>query len=871
MRLPVALVFCSILLVAGCKKSKSLQKHSPVVVPGATAVAPSWLPSAEAPLRPAQTRYFRLLHTRLDLLPRWDRRELEGTAILCLTPWFRPQDTLVLDAKGMHIHELALLLPTGPSPLSYRYDADSLRLHIALGSLFTRTDTLELQVRYTARPYALRLPGSESIADARGLYFINPDGRHPLKPTQLWTQGQPESASCWFPTLDDPAQRSTQEVRLTVPDSMLTLSNGRFLGGVPAGEGLRTDTWRMDLPHPPYLFMIAAGKFARVQDTWRDVPVDYYVEPAFEPYARLVFGHTPEMIEFFSTLFDFPYPWPKYSQIVVRDFVSGAMENTTATVHNGNLQHDARQHLDDTEEDYISHELFHQWFGNVVTCESWGQLSLNEGLTTYGEYLWREYKYGKDYADVQFEESLRGYLAEAEGKREPVIRTRHNSPGDMFDSHSYSKGGCVLHQLRQYMGDDAFFAGLRLYLHRHAFQSVEVHQLRIAFEDVLGEDLNWFFDQWLLQRGHPELTAAYRYDWNAGQLVINVKQTQDLRYQPLYRLQFLAQVDGHLGTQFFPLELTRQDTTFRLPYPRPEKASGGEEDLPSFIYNADLDSRHTLLGTLKDEKPSRCWVYQLTNGRNFSQTLDALEQVALLAPGPKAAQALWQVQRHPGWHLRNMALEALGDFYGPDNRQAWQDSLETIYRRDPQPAVRATALRLLADLGAVGDELLPEDRLEPLRKVLRMGMQDSSYQVVAQALMALSTLDSAQVMTYTLPVADYPSEIIQQTVTDILLERKHPMVNDYVVKCLWRMPGYGRMFIINSYVAYAEDRNDAEIEAVLPVLKYTAQEDPLWFMRYTAARALSELRTRRPELAGWLKQLKARETDPKLRNLLDTF
>ena len=168
--------------------------------------------------------------------------------------------------------------------------------------------------------------------------------------------------------------------------------------------------------------MMAIGEFAIVKDKWRGIDVSYYVEPKFEKYARMVFGNTPEMIEFFSQKFGVDYPWKKYSQVVVRDFVSGAMENTTATVHMEALQHDHRYHLDETEEDYISHELSHHWFGDYVTCESWANLPLNESFATYAEVLWREYKYGIDEAEHHLSGDFSSYFAESQTKREPLIR-----------------------------------------------------------------------------------------------------------------------------------------------------------------------------------------------------------------------------------------------------------------------------------------------------------------------------------------------------------------------------------------------------------------------------------------------------------------
>jgi aminopeptidase N len=292
----------------------------------------------------------------------------------------------------------------------------------------------------------------------------------------------------------------------------------------------------MDLPHAPYLFMMAIGEFAIVKDKWRDREVNYYVEPKYEIDARAIFGNTPEMMEFFSKKMGVDYAWPKYSQVVVRDYVSGAMENTSATIHGEFVQQTAREMIDRNNEDIVSHELFHHWFGDLATCESWSNLPLNESFATYGEYLWNEYKYGRDIADIGLESDLKSYLDESKMKQEHLIRFYYENREDMFDRHSYAKGGTILHMLRKYLGDDAFFAGLKLYLTNNSFKSAEVHDLRLAFEEVTGEDLNWFFNQWFLNQGHPKLSINYNWDAATMSQQITVEQLQDLNTTPLYKL-----------------------------------------------------------------------------------------------------------------------------------------------------------------------------------------------------------------------------------------------------------------------------------------------------------------------------------------------
>ena len=277
-------------------------------------------------------------------------------------------------------------------------------------------------------------------------------------------------------------------------------------------DGTRTDYWKMDLPHAPYLFFMGVGDYAIVKDSYKGKEVSYYVEKEYAPVARKIFGNTPEMIEFFSKITGVHYPWVKYSQIAGRDYVSGAMENTTATIHQEGAQQDARQLIDgNIWEGTIAHELFHQWFGDYVTAESWSNLTLNESFADYSQHLWDEYKYGKDAGDAENYQGMQGYLQSGSESKD-LVRFFYADKEDMFDQVSYQKGGRILHMLRNFVGDSAFFKSLNLYLTTNKFKSAEAHQLRLAFEEVTGHDLNWFFNQWYYGNGHPNVDISYNYD-----------------------------------------------------------------------------------------------------------------------------------------------------------------------------------------------------------------------------------------------------------------------------------------------------------------------------------------------------------------------
>ena len=400
-----------------------------------------------------------------------------------------------------------------------------------MGGTYTRNDRYLLQIKYTAKPDEAPAGGSAAITSDKGLYFVGTENDSlsavGLDDTmrQIWTQGETEANSRWFPTIDAPNERTTQEMYITVDDRYTTLSNGVLVSSEMVNDSTRTDYWRMDQAHAPYLFMMAVGEFAKVEDSWQGMPVNYYLHPDFAPYAKDIFGHTPDMLTFFSDKLGVKYPWPKYAQIIVDEFVSGAMENTTASVFYDALLVDDRALIDSHWDDIIAHELFHHWFGDLVTTESWANLTLNEGFASYSEYLWNEHRYGKDEAAYKLWEQGQNYFTEAETKQVNLIRYRYADQEDMFDRHSYDKGSRVLHMLRSYVGDEAFFAALQSYLTRHSYNSVEVDDLRQAFEAVTGEDLNWFFDQWYLSSGHPQLKIQQRYEGDT--LLLQVDQVQD--------------------------------------------------------------------------------------------------------------------------------------------------------------------------------------------------------------------------------------------------------------------------------------------------------------------------------------------------------
>ncbi|MGC4036444.1 MAG: M1 family metallopeptidase [Chitinophagaceae bacterium] len=342
----------------------------------------------------AATRINDLVHTKLDVKFDFAKAYLYGKAWVTLKPHFYPTDSLTLDAKGMDIKKVSLAKGASMKDLKYKYDGWLLK--IDLDKTYKDGEEYTIYVDYVSKPNEVKVKGSAAINDAKGLYFINPQGTDKDKPTEIWTQGETEANSVWFPTIDKPNQKSTEEIYMTVPDKWVTLSNGKLTSQKKNNDGTRTDYWKMDLPHAPYLFFMGAGDFAVVKDSYKGKEVSYYVDKPYASVARKIFGNTPEMMAFYSRVLGIEYPWVKYSQMVGRDYVSGAMENTTATLHQESAQKDARELTDGNEwESTVAHELFHHWFGDLVTAESWSNLTVNESFANYSEVLWNDINMAK--------------------------------------------------------------------------------------------------------------------------------------------------------------------------------------------------------------------------------------------------------------------------------------------------------------------------------------------------------------------------------------------------------------------------------------------------------------------------------------------
>jgi aminopeptidase N len=666
--------------------------------------------------RATATKFDDLVDTRLDVKFDYDKSYLYGKAWITLKPHFYPTDTVSLDAKGMDIHKVAIVKGGHTTPLKYDYDGMVLRIH--LDKTYKYTEKYTVFIDYTSKPNELKVHnGSAAITDAKGLYFINPKGEEKDKPTQIWTQGETEANSVWFPTIDKPNQKTTEDITMTVPSKYVTLSNGRLVSQKVNGDGTRTDHWKMDLPHAPYLFFMGVGDYSIVKDSYKGKEVSYYVEKQYAPVARRIFGHTPEMIAFYSRITGVDYPWPKYSQIVGRDYVSGAMENTTSTLHGEGANQDARELSDGNGwEDVIAHELFHQWFGDLVTTESWSNITLNESFADYSETLWNEYKYGKDAGDAVNYQGIQSYLSNPENATKDLVRFHYGDKEDVFDQVSYPKGGRILNMLRNYVGDSAFFKSLNLYLTTNKFKSAEAQNLRLAFEEVTGQDLNWYWNQWYYGSGHPKLTIDYVYDDNAKTVKVIINQTQETG--KVFRLPIAIDVYNGAQKVRHKVWVENKTDTFTFNY----------TSHPDLV---NVDGDKVLLCEKKDNKTLDNFIHQYKYAGLYVDRREAIAFAAKNQDDPKAVDLLKTSLKDRYYRLRDFALQRL-DLRNDAIKKTFEPQIADLAANDPDRRVKATAVQLL---GTYHDPAY--------KSLFAKAATDSSYTVAGNALTALSEVDSA--------------------------------------------------------------------------------------------------------------------------------
>lgn len=704
-----------------------------------------WLPSTlaqdrrgpfTAEPRSVRSRDIDQRHTRLEMRVDLDKQEVLGRAIHRLAI-YRPTELALLDAAEMAIDKVRLVgtMPNSDKDLKYEHQGHGLA--ITLDRTYKPGETLQIAI-----DYRLNRP-------AHGAHFVVPDPSEPDQPRMMWTQGEPDETRYWYPCVDSPADRITSETVITAASKYFVLSNGSLKSRTENADGTRTWHWVQEKTHLPYLMSVVVGEFDAYEQSWDGIPIVSYVPKGRLDQAPTSFEKTPKMMEFFSRKIGYRYPWPKYTQICVDEYEWGGMEHTSATTLNLRTLHDKRANLDVSSDGLVAHELAHQWWGDVVTCKDWGELWLNESFATYFATLWTEEDRGIEEATWERHGEAEAYLNEDRTVRRSIVNYRYNAPMNMFDSHSYPKGGRVLHMLRFELGDELFWKALNRYIEVNQFRVVETADLRSSIEEATGQGLNWFFDQWLYHGGHPDFQVKWSWDESTKMATVMVKQTQKVdATTPLFRTSVEIELANQQTSVMRRVTVSKAEETYHFAL----------EKRPTRVC---FDPKDWVLKTVKFEKSKEELLDQLAYSTYVMSRWEAAKALAELPVENDVRAALLKAARADAfWPVRREAIKALAKTNGDEIRAA----LIATATGDAKSFVRREALTLLGNVPH-------QDTKAALRAAIK---NDQSYYAVADALRSLVKVDREQCAADLLAALDMPShhEVVLQAACDGLVEIK---------------------------------------------------------------------------------------------------
>ena len=755
-------------------------------------------------------------HIKIDVKLDLPEKRVFGTVTHTVAPLNEGTRFVHFDAIDMEVSAVAVARRAA----EFTYDGRTLRIDLGEGR--KRGQDIPVAITYSATPRI-------------GMYFIAPDEGYPDKPVQVWTQCQDEDTRYWLPCFDHPSEKQTSEVIVTVPGSWYALSNGRLLEDKANRDGTHRFHWYQDRPHSTYLFTLAAGELERIDATTDGLTIDYFVEQKDVEDARRTFANTPEMIALFERIFGAKYPWSKYSQVVVRDFVFGGMENTTATTMTENIIFDRKASRDFSSDPLISHELAHQWFGDLLTCRDWSHGWLNESFATYLEMLWDEHHEGIDLYRQGAIENTGLYLEER--YRRPIVTNVFNEPIDLFDRHLYEKGSVVLAMLRALLGDEPFFRSMQRYVADNQERSVITQDLAQAVSDETGRNMDWFFDQWVYKPGHPCFRVSWNYDDAAKLATVSVKQTQshDDGTPSVFRMPVTIDFrKGRARAQSFRVEISEREHTFAFPMAQ-------QPDICRFDPYGGI-----ALKELEFEKSTGELRVQLRDDDDIAGRQFAAKQLGSKGGGDAIAALETAVMTDRFWACQAAAAKALGEIRTTAARDAL---LRCLIVRHPR-AKRA----VVAALGQFRGDATVFDALAPIAG------RDSSWFVEAEACRSIGKLrmeDSLEIIQRNMNRPSF-RQVVRIGCIDGLVELR----KDAGLGELSRVARYGEPFQARTPAVLALARLGQYFPERKKLLGEEIAEylqDPDFRVRIAAANALKTLKDESQVPA--LERMAARELD----------
>ncbi|MGY5874603.1 MAG: M1 family aminopeptidase [Candidatus Thorarchaeota archaeon] len=545
--------------------------------------------------------------------------------------------TVYLHAAEMDISSVK----AGDDEVSFSMQPDEESMTVYLKTPLKENDIVELTFTY-------------QIDKPRGgLFFTNPSPEFPDIETSAWTQLQDDYARYIVPVYDNPSHKYPLEAIITVPEGFYAMSNGELKERKKNDDGTESFHWVQELSIPSYLMTVWISEAVEYKEDLDGLEVSYYAHKKWDrDTIYRSYGKTPEMIKFYESKFGVKYPWVKYAQVTAANFIFGGMENVSATTQTDATFHDEKAHLDFDSDGLVSHELVHQWFGDLVTCRTWSHGWLNEGAATQFQNEWKRHDKGYDeYLYEQYQKQM-SYFDEDKNKyRRPVVQNEWERGGDVFDRTLYPGGAWRYYMLMQLVGEEKYWKIIAEYLKRHSFKSVYTHDLESIFTEMTGEDFGWFFEQWLYKAGYPECKIKVSHDEKLGQALVKIEQTQKYNdgmtpevFRFPLKISFVLK-DG--STRTFTMQVTERIHSFYFPV----------KDSPKMVM---IDPDYAVLMDWKIDKPEPMWIEQMTNGSNIIMRIKAAQALAKKAT-PKALTSLGlALTEEVFWGVQVEIAKALG-------------------------------------------------------------------------------------------------------------------------------------------------------------------------------------------------------------------
>jgi aminopeptidase N len=792
------------------------------------------------PDRPGQVN-----HIYLDLVLDIPQQSFWGTCTITLTPVRSGVKQLTLDAVDLQIESVLFDGISQP----FDYDGKQLNVHLLKP---TGEEAIEIAIAYKVNH------------PQRGLYFISPTQDYPHKPTQVWTQGEDEDSRFWFPCFDYPGQLATSEIRVRVPKKFLAISNGELIATEEVGED-KIYHWSQKQVHPTYLMTLAVGDFAEIKDEWNGIPITYYAEKYRKEDAQRSMGKTPRMMEFLSNKYGYPYPYPKYAQVCVDDFIFGGMENTSTTLLTDRCLLDERATIDNMRtESLVLHELAHQWFGDLVVIKHWSHAWIKEGMASYAEVLWTEHEYGKDDAAYYLLNEARSYLDEDSSRyRRPIVTHIYREAIELYDRHLYEKGACVYHMIRAVLGEELLDKAIQTFVRDNAHQTVETIDLLRAIDGATGYNLTFLFDQYVFRGGHPDYKVSYSWDGDSNLATLTVTQTQAKNSSngsksELFDLKIpvafgYVQEEGtnKVKQTNLTLRIHQQEQSFYFPL----------EKKPDFV---SFDVGNNFLKTVTLEYPIQELKAQLQHDPDPLSRIHAATALAKKG-GLEAVKALAEaLTKDPFWGVRVEVAKQLGSIKLNQAVEALVPGLQ-----DKDARVRRAVIEAMSNFKTT-------QAYEIIKECLAKG--DASYYTEATAAHSLGNMVSGNLKDKEEEVIQLLQQVLQErsgwnevvrggAIGGLSQMKTSPAAADIIVD--YTKPGVPqplRLAAIRALGAVSTGQTPDKVEVILEQLAALSRET-FFLSQVAVSSALGQMQT--PQAINLLNALAEQTPDGRVRRMAE--